>query len=136
MELAGDQLAQDPPLAGSEVEALVGALDRMRGYLLWKCAGGDTAGLRATVDASSHTLGGLLKHLAAIEAVTFSWKLHGRRPFPPFGEADWDGEGHHANVRRLVLDMIEEYARHTGHADLIRETVDGVVGEDPRPGLS
>jgi hypothetical protein len=27
--------------------------------------------------------------------------------------------------------MIEEYARHTGHADLIREAVDGRVGEDP-----
>jgi hypothetical protein len=27
--------------------------------------------------------------------------------------------------------MIEEYARHVGHADLIRETVDGLVGEDP-----
>ncbi len=27
--------------------------------------------------------------------------------------------------------MIEEHARHTGHADLIRESVDGRVGEDP-----
>jgi hypothetical protein len=27
--------------------------------------------------------------------------------------------------------MIEEYGRHTGHADLIREAVDGRVGEDP-----
>jgi Protein of unknown function (DUF664) len=27
--------------------------------------------------------------------------------------------------------MVEEYSRHVGHADLIRETVDGLVGEDP-----
>jgi len=27
--------------------------------------------------------------------------------------------------------MIEEYARHAGHADLIREAVDGLVGEEP-----
>ena len=27
--------------------------------------------------------------------------------------------------------MVEEYGRHTGHADLIREAVDGRVGEDP-----
>jgi len=27
--------------------------------------------------------------------------------------------------------MIEEYARHTGHADLLREAVDGLVGEEP-----
>ena len=26
--------------------------------------------------------------------------------------------------------MIEEYARHTAHADLIRESVDGLTGED------
>jgi len=29
----------------------------------------------------------------------------------------------------MLLDMIEEYARHTGHADLLREAVDGCVGE-------
>jgi Protein of unknown function (DUF664) len=43
-------------------------------------------------------------------------------------------EGTHANLRRLVCDMIEEYGRHTGHADLIREAVDGRTGEDPTPG--
>lgn len=30
--------------------------------------------------------------------------------------------------------MIEEYARHNGHADLIRESVDGLVGHDPPGG--
>jgi hypothetical protein len=45
-----------------------------------------------------------------------------------------DPEGRHANLRRLVCDLIEEYGRHTGHADLIREAVDGRVGEDPPPG--
>lgn len=35
------------------------------------------------------------------------------------------------NVRRTVIDMIEHYIRHTGHADLLREAVDGLVGEDP-----
>ena len=33
------------------------------------------------------------------------------------------------NLRRLLTDMIEEYARHTGHADLLREAVDGSTGE-------
>jgi hypothetical protein len=41
------------------------------------------------------------------------------------------GEGEHASLRRLVTDLIEEYGRHTGHADLLREAVDGVTGEDP-----
>lgn len=45
-----------------------------------------------------------------------------------------DGEGRHASLRRMVLDLVEEYGRHTGHADLLREAVDGRVGEDPPPG--
>jgi uncharacterized damage-inducible protein DinB len=39
------------------------------------------------------------------------------------------GDGRNATVREMLLDMIEEYARHTGHADLLRESVDGLVGE-------
>lgn len=45
-----------------------------------------------------------------------------------------DGEGHHASLRRLICDLVEEYGRHTGHADLLREAVDGLTGEDPPPG--
>jgi hypothetical protein len=43
-------------------------------------------------------------------------------------------DGRHASLRRLVCDLIEEYGRHTGHADLLREAVDGRVGEDPPAG--
>jgi hypothetical protein len=42
-----------------------------------------------------------------------------------------DGNGNHPRLRRLLCDLLEEYARHTGHADLVREAVDGRVGEDP-----
>ena len=34
-------------------------------------------------------------------------------------------------VRRHLHDIIEEYGRHTGHMDLLREAIDGRVGEDP-----
>jgi hypothetical protein len=37
------------------------------------------------------------------------------------------------NLRRVLIDLHEEYARHAGHADLLREAIDGLVGEDPRP---
>lgn len=33
------------------------------------------------------------------------------------------------NLRWIYVHMIEEYARHNGHADLIRERIDGVTGE-------
>jgi Protein of unknown function (DUF664) len=46
---------------------------------------------------------------------------------------EWPGRGH-LNLRRLLCDLIEEYGRHTGHADLLREAVDGRVGEDPPAG--
>ncbi|HVK20241.1 MAG TPA: hypothetical protein VM677_02660 [Actinokineospora sp.] len=34
----------------------------------------------------------------------------------------------------MVCDLIEECRRHTGHVDLLRESVDGLVGEDPPAG--
>jgi uncharacterized damage-inducible protein DinB len=36
--------------------------------------------------------------------------------------------GQHA-LRRTIVHMIEEYARHCGHADLIREAIDGATGD-------
>jgi hypothetical protein len=33
------------------------------------------------------------------------------------------------SLRWIMVHMIEEYARHNGHADLIRERIDGVVGD-------
>ena len=33
------------------------------------------------------------------------------------------------SLRWVLVHMIEEYARHNGHADLLREAVDGLVGE-------
>jgi uncharacterized damage-inducible protein DinB len=43
-----------------------------------------------------------------------------RRPWPN-GEAP--------SLRSILVHMIEEYARHNGHADLLRESVDGETGE-------
>jgi hypothetical protein len=176
----------EPPLAGTEVEHLRGALDRLRATFRWKAGGLDSAGLQARVGASTMTLGGLLKHLAFVEDFSFTVKLAGRSPGTPWEEVDWDAEpewpwhsaatdspeqlyalwdgaversrsrlaaaladggldqptemtwpdGRRASLRRLVCDLIEEYGRHAGHADLIREAVDGVVGEDPPPGWS
>jgi hypothetical protein len=33
------------------------------------------------------------------------------------------------DIRWIYLHMIEEYARHNGHADLLRETIDGMTGD-------
>jgi uncharacterized damage-inducible protein DinB len=40
----------------------------------------------------------------------------------------WDGQGR-PSLRWVLVHMVEEYARHNGHADLIRESIDGETGE-------
>ena len=179
--MTNDDYWWEPPLAGTEAEHLVGALDRLRTTFRWKADDLDTVGLQTRIGASSLTLGGLLKHLARAEQQMFSTKLSGAPIGAPWDAADWDADpdwdfnsaaddtpeqlyaiwdstiersrarldaaladggldqlahlswsvGRHLSLRRLVCDLIEEYGRHTGHADLIREAVDGRVGEDP-----
>ncbi|MGW4647855.1 mycothiol transferase [Kitasatospora sp. NPDC004289] len=171
----------DPPLAGTEAAAVLGALERQRATLAWKTSGLDAAGLRATLGASTVTLGGLLKHLAHIEDSHFARLWLGEPAGAPWEAVDWEAtpdwdyrsaaedtpeqlyalwqeatarsravvdaalagggleqlgaftarNGERPNLRRILLDLVEEYARHVGHADLIRESVDGLTGEDP-----
>ena len=52
------------------------------------------------------------------------------------GEADdleqlsvQDRDGNHFSLRWILTHMLEETARHAGHADLIRESVDGATGD-------
>jgi uncharacterized damage-inducible protein DinB len=39
------------------------------------------------------------------------------------------GDPRSVSVRWVLIHMVEEYARHNGHADLIRERIDGATGE-------
>lgn len=41
------------------------------------------------------------------------------------GDDSWRGT---VSLRWVLIHMIEEYARHNGHADLLRERIDGAVG--------
>ena len=173
----------EPPVAGSEADHLLGALDRLRWTFRWKADGLDGAGLATRIGASTLTLGGLLKHLAVVEDqkaftaldgsampevwqdngwdVDDDWEITSAADDPPerlyalyddavarargrFAAAVRSGgldqrvhlgpEDGRASLRRLLCDLVEEYGRHTGHADLLREAVDGRVGEDPPPG--
>ncbi len=175
MTQVDEQGRPEPPLAADESAILPGFLEYQRATLAWKCGGLDAAGLRATVGASSITLGRLLKHLAYVEDDWFSRWLHGRDRQPPWDTVDWkahpDWEWHSAaedspeqlfalwqdavarsrslvaealadgglertwpdgrapSLRWILFHLIEEYARHNGHADLLRESVDGLTGE-------
>ena len=174
-----EQGRPETPLQGSEVETLLGFLDYQRATLAWKTSGLGEAGLRATVAASSMTLGGLLKHMALVEDMWFSRYLYENEYQAPWNAVDWKADqdwdwhsaaddtpeqlralwqgaversrslaaealaaggldqpsrwswpdGRSPSMRWIVCHMIEEYARHNGHADLLRESVDGEVGE-------
>jgi hypothetical protein len=75
----------EPPLAGTEADHLIGALDRLRTTFRWKADDLDADGLRTRTGASALTLGGLLKHLAICEDYMFTTKLAGQ----PLGAVDW-----------------------------------------------
>jgi uncharacterized damage-inducible protein DinB len=45
---------------------------------------------------------------------------------PDLGITDPDGE---VSLREVLVHLVEEYARHNGHADLLRERIDGRVGQ-------
>jgi uncharacterized damage-inducible protein DinB len=45
------------------------------------------------------------------------------------GYVDGLGEQNSVSVREVLVHMIEEYARHMGHADFLRERIDGRVGQ-------
>lgn len=78
----------EPPLAGTEVEHLFGALDRLRTTFRWKADDLNEAGLRVRIGPSALTMGGLLKHLAAVEDYVSTARLVGK----PMG-APWDANG-------------------------------------------
>jgi uncharacterized damage-inducible protein DinB len=54
-------------------------------------------------------------------------EILGRSSLEDEGSGDPDAGTH--RLRRTIVHMIEEYARHCGHADLLREAIDGVTGD-------
>ncbi len=75
---------REPPVAANEVDTLVGALERQRRYIAWKCGDLDAAGLRATLPPSTLTLGGLLKHHSASMPSLGGWGRLGTRSKPTY----------------------------------------------------
>ncbi|MGC1283448.1 MAG: DinB family protein [Streptosporangiaceae bacterium] len=48
---------------------------------------------------------------------------------PDLGTKGFEPDGSSPALRSVLVHMIEEYARHCGHADLLRERIDGRVGQ-------
>ena len=170
----------DPPFATDEAGTLLAFLDYQRATLRWKCSGLTAEQLATPRPPSRLTLGGLLMHLAVVEAGWLNLTFAGGVARPSWlGEMDPDDEawsfkqaassrtpeqlfevlaesiavsdrvvaealagpeglsalaaghddGERVSLRWILCHLIEEYARHNGHADLIRESIDGETGE-------
>ncbi|MGH3384304.1 MAG: DinB family protein [Nocardioidaceae bacterium] len=162
-----------PPKAADERATLEGFLDFHRSTLLAKCEGlGEAALKQQSIEPSTLTLLGLVRHLAECERWWFRRVLAGDELddifcTEEFPDGDFDliadadafadlqtfhdevaaskettarydldsiavrksRSGADFNLRWIYLHMFEEYARHNGHADIIREQIDGVTGE-------
>ncbi len=158
---------------GDERATLIEFLRTQRLTLELKCAGLDAEQLaRRSVEPSTMSLLGLVRHLADVERTWFRRRFAGlevpkryQSEAEPDGDFDgavadpdvvaeawaaWrdevafaeqfardtdldhvaqDGGGGPISLRELLVHMIEEYARHNGHADLLRERIDGRLGE-------
>ena len=158
---------------GDERATLIEFLRAQRLTLQLKCEGLDAAQLaRRSVEPSTMSLLGLVRHLAEVERKWFRQRFAGQEvpnryqsDAEPDGDFDgavadqavvdeaWDawrdevafaeqfaretdlsfigqdGAGEPVSLRELLVHMIEEYARHNGHADLLRERIDGRVGQ-------
>jgi uncharacterized damage-inducible protein DinB len=163
------------PSLGGERATLCEFLRGQRLTLEIKCADLDAEQLaRRSVEPSTLSLLGLVRHMAEVERTWFRTRFAGQHegkryqhPDDPDGDfngavaddevvkeawAAWreeiafadefiddhdfdfvgdDGRGDPITLRELIVHMIEEYARHNGHADLIRERIDGRVGQLP-----
>lgn len=168
--------ANDPreggPTLGDERTTLVEFLRCQRLTLEVKCAGLDADEMaRRSVEPSTMSLLGLVRHMAEVERNWFRRVMSGQDAPPHFysdtnRDGDFDGAVADPDViveawriwraemtfadqviadapdlaitnsgkpwislREVLVHMVEEYARHNGHADLLRERIDGRLGE-------
>ncbi|MBO3743513.1 DinB family protein [Actinoplanes flavus] len=65
-----------------------------------------------------------------VEAVFGEWRRQCEAADAFIGRTDLDVRGQgDVELREVIVHMIEEYARHNGHADLLRECIDGRRGQ-------
>jgi len=175
-----DDPRENGPRAGDERTTLVEALRCARLTLEMKCAGLDAQAMaRRSVEPSTMSLLGLVRHLAEGERATFRQMMAGHAVPPLFcSDTDRDGDfdgavpdplvvaeawaawraevefaerfvaaapsldvtgddplnqhgsgGGTVSLREVLIGMIWEYGRHMGHVDLLRERIDGRIGQ-------
>ncbi len=100
-------------------------LQEGREAIVWKLVGLSEYDVRRPLTPTGTNLLGLVKHLAGVEAEYFGVVFN--RPF----EQDlpwWRATSNPVTLGRVLVHVTAETHRHAGHADIVRELVDGNVG--------
>ncbi len=96
-------------------------------------AGRPAPALFSSADAPDGDFDGATPDSAVIAAAWAAWRAEvafaeaftAATALDHTGHDTWRGE---VSLRWVLVHMVEEYARHNGHADLLRERIDGAVG--------
>jgi uncharacterized damage-inducible protein DinB len=105
-----------------------------RGWFRRRFAGQDVPQRYQTEADPDGDFNGAVADLAVVDEAWGAW--HEEMDFAneftrdhDLGFVGSDSEGAPVSLRELLVHMVEEYARHNGHADLLRERIDGRVGQ-------
>ena len=97
--------------------------------------GQDIPFLYRTEDERDAAFDGAIADPAVVDAAWAAWRAEVSfaeqfvEQAPDLEVSGTCGEGDVISLREVLVHMIEEYARHAGHADLLRERIDGRVGQ-------
>lgn len=115
-------------LAGVELGYLVESVGRKAPMLPWNEDGSvwDSADMWATADQSREYVLGLYRQAWALSDAALA-----EVPLDAPAEVEWwSAEKRHTTFGHLVVRVVAETAQHAGHADILRETIDGRGGRD------
>jgi uncharacterized damage-inducible protein DinB len=118
--------------------SLLGLLRHMaeveRGWFRRRFAGQDAPRRYQSEEDPDGDFDGAVADPAVVEEAWAAWReeVAFAEQFTRETELDFvgaDSNGDPISLRELLVHMIEEYARHNGHADLLRERIDGRLGQ-------
>jgi hypothetical protein len=134
--LTGEQLAEQAvPPSGLSLLGLIRHLTKVeRSWFRTRFAGEP---VESPFDGAEAEFAGIDPARAAADyaRLTEEFKLADAAVANASLDDTFEFRGEEMSLRLIYLHMIEEYARHIGHADLLRERIDGAIGELPRRGL-
>jgi uncharacterized damage-inducible protein DinB len=84
------------------------------------------ADMWATADESREQITGLYRRVWAHSDATIE-----ALPLDAVGHVPWWGEHSEVTLHRILIHVIAETERHAGHADIVRELIDGAAGLRP-----